>query len=116
MKSFKGIVQKGSKRAARLGYPTINIPLHDAEVDGIFAAHVSMHGSEEYTAVAFADQSRRVLEAHILDFSGDLYGLEVQVELREKIRDTAVFRNDDDLREAIQDDIAKVREYFRKPL
>lgn len=113
MQIFKGLIQKGSKRAAALGYPTINIPLHDSDVDGIYAARVYIKDDAPYMAAAFADQSRKVLEAHILDFSQDLYGLEVRVELHNKIRDTAVFRNDTDLKTTIQDDIAKVREYFK---
>ena len=111
MRTFKGFVQKGTKRAAALGFPTINIDLTDANIEGIFAAKVRV-GKEEYNAVAFADQSRRILEAHLLDFSGELLGVEVTVELLRKIRDTQMFQNDEALRAAIAGDIKRVCSYF----
>ncbi|OGG63468.1 hypothetical protein A3C21_02110 [Candidatus Kaiserbacteria bacterium RIFCSPHIGHO2_02_FULL_59_21] len=112
MKSFSGVVQKGTKRAASLGYPTVNIPLDDASVSGIYAARVAV-GDARYLAAAFADPTRRVLEAHIIDASPDLYGKEITIELIENLRDSATFESDDTLRAAIADDVQKVREYFK---
>lgn len=113
MPTFTGVVQKGSKRAAALGYPTINIPLHNDSIEGVYAARVYIKDDSPYIGAAFADQSRKILEVHILDFSNDLYGMEVRIVLHEKIRETAVYRNDTDLKAAIQDDIAKVRKCFK---
>ena len=42
MDTYTGIVEGGSQRAAGLGYPTINIPLADTEVSGIYAALVKV--------------------------------------------------------------------------
>jgi riboflavin kinase/FMN adenylyltransferase len=116
MQEFTGIVQEGKHRGRELGFPTINIPLPYKEVSGIYAAKV-------YTAVytktaghfaaVFADPSRGVLEAHLLDFSGDLYGAEVRIELHEKLRESAAYGSDEALRAAIAADVAKVREYFK---
>ena len=111
MQTYKGIVQKGSKRGTALGFPTINIPLDDANVSGIYAARVKV-GEEEYEAAAYADQKRKVLEAHLLDFSRDLYGWNVTIELLKKIREAKKFGNDKVLREAIAHDVTSVREYF----
>jgi len=113
MDTYAGIVEAGSRRAAALGYPTINIPLADTEVSGIYAALVKV-GEEEYEAVAFADQRRKLLEAHILDFSKDLYGWNVKIHLLEKVRDNKKFTDDARLKKAIMDDIATVRAYFKK--
>ena len=60
----------------------------------------------------FADPARGVLEAHLLDFSDDLYGMEITVELHKKLREAADFESDAELRNAIAQDIASVREYF----
>jgi riboflavin kinase/FMN adenylyltransferase len=109
---YRGIVKKGSKRAAGLGYPTINIPLEDKNVSGIFAAKVSAGGAE-YIAAAFADPSRGILEAHLIDFDRDLYGEEVTIELVEKLRESKRYDNDVALKTAISEDIAKVTEYFK---
>lgn len=111
MKSFTGIVQKGSQRARLLGYPTINLELDDPSISGIFAATVQ-HNDEEFLAVAFADPSREVLEAHILDYDEDLYGKSATIDLLSKIRERASFESDEALKEAIARDVAAVREYF----
>ena len=118
---YTGIVQRGTARAKALGYSTINIPLDDASVSGVYAAKVKV-GEEAYEAAAFADQKRNVLEAHILDFpaqggsasggTADLYGWSVTIELLKKIRESKKFADDRSLRKAIEEDVARVREYF----
>ncbi|MBI5457583.1 riboflavin kinase [Candidatus Kaiserbacteria bacterium] len=112
MDTYTGIVEAGSRRAAALGYPTINIPLTDEGVSGIYAALVKI-GEEEYEAVAFADQKRKVLEAHVFDFSKDLYGWNVKIHLLKKIRENKRFTDDAKLEEAIAEDIKKAREHFK---
>ena len=112
MHIFSGVVQKGTRRAAELGFPTVNIPLENAGVSGVYASRVKV-GVQEYGAAAFADPERKVLEAYLLDFAGDLYGKEITIELHDKIRDPQRFFNDAALRTAIADDVTKVREYFR---
>ena len=111
MHSYTGIVQKGQGRAAALGFPTTNISLADNSVSGIYAARVRV-GNTEYMAAAFADQKRKVLEAHMLDFSGELSGKNITIELCEKIREHGDFSNDKDLRAAIERDAVRVRAYF----
>jgi len=111
-KAYTGVVQKGTKRGAALGFPTVNISLGDPDVSGIYVAVVRT-GGKEYHAAAFADQKRKLLEAHILDARIDLYGKEITIELLKKIRDNKFFESDDELRAAIAEDIAKIREYFR---
>ena len=112
MSSYTGIVQKGIKRGHALGFPTANISLGDSRVSGIYAARVALEG-KEYPAAAFADQERKILEAYILDFSGDLYDKEITVELLKKIRDKKKFENDDDLRFTIAGDVEKIRAFFK---
>ncbi|OGG79744.1 hypothetical protein A3A39_04440 [Candidatus Kaiserbacteria bacterium RIFCSPLOWO2_01_FULL_54_13] len=111
MGTFSGIVQKGTRRAAALGFPTVNIPLEDSRVSGIYAALVKVD-AKEYPAAAYADQKQKVLEAHVLDASLDLYGKEVIIELLKKIRDDKSFENDNALRSAVAADIVAVRKYF----
>ena len=112
MHSYKGIVQKGTKRAAELGFPTVNIPLESADISGIYAARVKAEGKELFAA-AFADPERKVLEAYLFDFAGDLYGKEITVELFEKIRESELFSDDVALKKSVDNDIARVREYFK---
>ncbi len=112
MQTYIGIIQRGSKRAAALGYPTINIPLDDEGVSGVYAAVVKI-GEEEYEAAAYADRRRKILEAHLLDFSKDLYGWNVKIRLVKKVREYRKFKNSTEQKETIDEDVAKVREYFK---
>lgn len=109
--SFSGIVQKGEERGKALGFPTINIPLADDSVSGIYAARVSVKGSE-YVAAAYVDTRRKLLEAHLLHFEDDLYGLPVTITLVHKIRDAQRFDTEDELKRAITADVKAVRAYF----
>ena len=112
MNSYTGIVQKGPKRGTVLGYPTANIPLKDKNISGIYAARVLLEGEAPYTAAAYADQKRKLLEAHILDFSDSLYGVSITVELHKKIREVKAFPDDGALKAAIAQDIAEIRETY----
>ncbi|MBY0110659.1 riboflavin kinase [Patescibacteria group bacterium] len=106
---FHGIVAGGSAKAHALGYPTANIPLTDTSVSGIYAAHVVLDDTM-YAAVAFADPERHILEAHLFDFSGDLYGKDIRIILVEKIRETARFENDEQLKEAMHSDAVRAQD------
>ena len=107
---YHGVVQKGEERGKKLGFPTINIPLGAEKLSGIFVATVLVDG-KEYRAATYANLSRGILEAHLLDYTGDLYGKEVEIELLEKIRDDEKFADETSLKAAIAADVAKVREY-----
>ncbi len=110
---YTGIVQKGGRTAGELGFPTANIPLTDEKVSGVYAATVKI-GDEEYESVVFADNVKKVLEAHVLDFEADLYGWNISVELLEKIRDRRKFVNDTVTKEWLEKDTKAVRAYFEK--
>ncbi|TSC86159.1 MAG: riboflavin kinase / FMN adenylyltransferase [Parcubacteria group bacterium Gr01-1014_8] len=111
MKKFSGIVQKGKGYGATLGFPTANIPL-EGDFSGVYAAQVRVDG-RTYVAAVFANKERKVLEAYLPDFSGDLYGKEISVELREKIRETTQFDTEESLKAAIAGDVAAVKKYFK---
>lgn len=113
MKKIYGTVERGLGKALSLGFPTINIPLLGERMEGIYAALVEAEGKTHIAAV-YADPTRQTLEAHLIDFSGDLHGREVSVTLLQKIRDSRQFEDDDEARKAIAEDIGRVREYFKK--
>jgi FAD synthase len=110
--TYSGVAQKGSGKARELGFPTVNIPLEDLTA-GIFAAIARIEGKKHH-AVVYADQDRKVLEAHLLDFEGDLYGKEVEVELVAKVRNPVVFANDEEAKKAINADVKMVRELLTR--
>lgn len=109
--TFKGIIQHGRGTGKKLGFPTLNIPLEDESISGIYAAVVTIKGSP-YHAAAYADVRRKLLEAHLLHFEDDVYGLEAQIELKKKIRDDQQFVSESDLKEVIARDIEAIKVYF----
>ena len=109
---YRGIVQRGERRGEKLGFPTANIPL-DGETSGIFVALARMDG-KEYHAAVYADQKRKLLEAHLGKFEGgDLYGKEIEVELLKKIREDEKFEDVEILKKQIQKDVQDVVAYFK---
>ena len=111
---YTGVVSKGGQRARTLGFPTVNIPLDGGGISGSYAGSVS-HEGDSCPAVLYADPGRGVLEAHLLDFSGDLYGKTVVMKLHKKLRDVEQFENDETLIAAIQKDILETRRFFVTP-
>lgn len=111
MSTYTGVVIEGSKRARALGYPTVNIAFTEESVSGVYAAIVRIDKTL-YHGAAFADPSRSLLEAHVFGLSEEVYGRTVSIELKQKIRESKRYLNDDELKEAIRSDVAAVREYF----
>ncbi len=110
-KIFTGLVQNGLKRGTALGFPTANIALTDENVSGIYAGRVKV-GTLIYGSAVFANQERKILEAYLLNFSGDLYGKEITIELLEKIREVGEFSDDETLKKQIASDVEAIRSFF----
>lgn len=97
--TLAGRVVAGSKLGRELGYPTANIRLHGMTpaLRGIFAVRVHGIGDEARPGVASlgtrptVDGSEPLLEAHVFDFAGDLYGRRIGVEFVAKLRDEEKF-------------------------
>ncbi|KKW19292.1 MAG: FMN adenylylate transferase [Parcubacteria group bacterium GW2011_GWA2_51_10] len=111
MLSFTGIVGKGTGRGTQLGFPTANIPLRDTALTGVYAARVEIR-EESFFAAAFADQEQKLLEAHLLDYGGNLYGKTITIHLLKKIREREIFKNETDMRQALARDVAAVRTHM----
>ena len=90
----RGVVEKGDQRGRELGYPTANVAV-PADIllpaPGIYAG---WYGAEHGAAISvgrrptFCDrESPVVLEAYVLDFSGDLYGQAARVSFVSRLRD-----------------------------
>jgi FAD synthase len=108
IRTYVGTVTDGTGRATRLGFPTLNIPLTDGSISGIYAGTVRV-GTESYVAAVYADQRRKVLEAHLIDFPGGAISGAITIQLGQKIRDDKMFDTDEALQLAIADDIEQVK-------
>ncbi len=115
--SMRGRVQPGRSLGAQLGFPTANVPLERrrSPVAGIFAVRVRGVGSSERTGVASLGTrptiggSEALLEAHVFDFDGDLYGREIEVEFVARLRDEERFASLEALTEQMERDAAEAR-------
>lgn len=101
---YTGVVQRGTGQGTVLGFPTANVPFTGSET-GIYAAIVRMQG-KEYKAAVYIDEARKLLEAHVLSFTGDLYGMEIEIELTKRIRDSRQFVDEHEARAQIARDVA----------
>jgi len=94
-----GRVLRGRQLGRTLGFPTANIGLHRrrAALAGIFAVRIYGPGVMAWPGVASlgtrptVDGVEPLLEAHLFDWSGTLYGAEIEVEFVGKLRDEAKF-------------------------
>jgi riboflavin kinase/FMN adenylyltransferase len=108
-----GIVVAGDQRGGQLGYPTANLA-QDPNLlypgDGVYAGFARGHRAAVSigTNPHFGGTERRV-EPFLLDYSGDLYGERLLVELWRRLRDQAVFSSEEQLVEQIGRDVEATR-------
>lgn len=115
--AIQGIVQGGDRRGRELGYPTANMPLGEylRPRFGIYAVRVTLEDGSEHPAVANLgirptfEPPQELLETHILDFDGDIYGQKIDVALHAFIRDEKKFDDIDALVAHMRDDEAQAR-------
>jgi riboflavin kinase/FMN adenylyltransferase len=115
--SMLGRVVAGERLGRRLGFPTVNIrpSRKRLALSGIFAARVHGAGLRARPAVASLGTRPTVngveplLEAHVFDFDGDLYGRELEVEFVAKLRDEQRFASLDALVEQMHRDAESAR-------
>ena len=117
----EGIVIPGDRRGRLLGFPTANVavPAHQWR-DGVWAGTVQLDpaagGPVHVAAVSvghrptyYGKNGPRLLEAHLLDFSGDLYGRRVLVGLHVRLRPQRRYAGSTELVEQLHRDGAGTR-------
>jgi len=107
----------GNKRGRDFGWPTANMKLGPflRPAYGVYAVRVRLPDDSEYDGVANIGhrpmfEPEELLEAHLFDFDGDLYGQQIEVALHHYLRPEAKFDSIDELVENIGRDAAKARE------
>ena len=115
-----GHVIYGRQLGRQLGVPTANIRLnrYRAPLDGVFAVTAS---GLDRTYEGIANVGIRptiggkepLLEVHLFDFAGDIYGRLLTVNFRHKLRDERQFASLDALKTQIAADITEARAWFR---
>ncbi|MFC1892184.1 bifunctional riboflavin kinase/FAD synthetase, partial [Thermodesulfobacteriota bacterium] len=115
-----GTVAKGADRGGKvLGFPTANIIPDDELIprQGVYAVSVKL-GEETYQGVCnigynptFGDNSLSI-ETHILDFSGDIVGEQINIIFIQHMRDEKTFNGIQELADQIAKDINQAKELF----
>ncbi len=118
---IEGKVVEGDKRGRTIGFPTANLDLGEYihPIRGVYAVKVGVAEDGRtlwYNGVANLGHrptfggTRTVLEVHLLDFEGDLYGKQMRVALIDYLREEKKFDGLDGLRAQIADDGARARQ------
>jgi riboflavin kinase/FMN adenylyltransferase len=116
--AISGRVVHGAKLGRDLGFPTANILLRrPPPLNGVYVVQVESYGP----GVASVGRRptvnpvpRPLLEVHLLDWNGELYGRSLQVRFLHKLRDEAKYDGLPALREAITRDAQQAREFFAR--
>ncbi|MCC7359217.1 MAG: bifunctional riboflavin kinase/FAD synthetase [Anaerolineales bacterium] len=114
-----GEVVEGAKRGRQLGIPTANVAVGDERATpavGVYACRASHAGWRGPAVVNIgfrptfeAVEPHPVIEAHLLDFSGDLYGQRLSLDFFHRLRPEMKFSGIDALLAQIKQDIAQAR-------
>jgi riboflavin kinase/FMN adenylyltransferase len=118
--AISGNVVHGQKKGRTIGFPTANVNLKRAKapVKGVFAVHV-YHNDQRYDGVAnigarpTVDGRDALLEVHMFDFTGNIYGQKIHVTLQHKLRGIVKFATLADLQAQIQLDAEQARQLLR---
>ncbi|TYA29835.1 bifunctional riboflavin kinase/FAD synthetase [Aggregatibacter actinomycetemcomitans] len=115
-----GRVIHGNELGRTIDFPTANIRLHRQvnPVKGVYAVKVRLKSGAFFNGVAnigtrpTINGVNQLLEAHLFDFQGDLYGQWLEVELCHKIRNEMKFPSFDTLKAQIAQDVETAKKVF----
>jgi riboflavin kinase/FMN adenylyltransferase len=123
--SISGRVVRGDGIGRKLGFPTANVQMkhNRPPLSGIFAVEVAVHrpGIRDQLLRGAASLGvrptvvhggRPVLEVHLLDFAGDLYGRHLRVDFHRKLRDEEKYADLATLTRQIARDVEDARRFF----
>ncbi len=110
--ALQGVVVKGFQRGRTIGVPTANLECGEQllPAEGVYVGRCTVDGSTHAAAVSigrlptFGDDQLQV-EAHLIDYTGDLYGRTLRLEFVDWIRDQQRFPGVDALKHQLAKDI-----------
>ncbi|MEP3422648.1 MAG: bifunctional riboflavin kinase/FAD synthetase [Erythrobacter sp.] len=117
--AIRGIVEHGDKRGRTIGYPTANLAVDKylrpkygvyAVTGTVLATGEVLKGAANIGIRPQFEPPKELLEPYFFDFSGDLYGQEIEVAFHHFLRGEAKFDTLDGLMEQMERDCTKARE------
>lgn len=121
--SMSGRVMQGQQLGRKLGVHTANLQLYRrrSPLAGVYNVEVGGVAERLWPGIAnigtrptIGDLTRAILEVHLLDFDGNLYGRSIEVVFRAKVRDERTFASVEVLAEQIHRDVAAARDFFSR--
>ncbi|MGQ9577835.1 MAG: bifunctional riboflavin kinase/FAD synthetase [Candidatus Aminicenantales bacterium] len=115
-----GTVIKGDSRGQSLGIPTANISSQNEILPpGVFITETKVQGVSFPSVTNIGQRptfgpSPPIIESHIIDFNGNLYGEKVRTGLYRKIRDEKKFLGEAELKRQVNLDIEKAKEFWAR--
>jgi riboflavin kinase/FMN adenylyltransferase len=114
-----GKIIHGLKNGRTIGFPTINIPIKRkiSPVHGIFAVTVKLEGTTHQGVCSIGNRpiisgEKTLLEVFLFDFNQQVYGQNVTVTFKHKIRNEQKFESFEALKTHIQTDVKVAQDYF----
>ena len=124
--SIEGVVVVGDRRGVTIGFPTANIPVAKTQAwpaDGVYAGRFTDSDGVRYDCAInvgrrptfYQNAEHSTLEAHLLDFDGDLYGHRVKVEFEQFLRSEQRFSGIEALAAQLKVDVVNARRVLEAP-
>jgi riboflavin kinase/FMN adenylyltransferase len=121
---LRGKVITSDKRGRVLGFPTANLDIKPQQAlpgNGIYATITQVDGKQFPSATNVGTrptfgEGKKIVETHLLNYKGDLYGKEIRVEFVQKLRDEQRFPSSEELKIQINKDVRKVEALLAKDL
>lgn len=117
--SISGRVTEGKQEGRKIGFPTANINAPYGKIvpaNGVYATQTTV-GDKTYDSVTnigtrptYHNGMQRTIETHIVGFNGDIYGKDISVAFRSRLRDEQEFDSPEALRQQIEHDIERLKD------
>lgn len=124
--SVRGVVEAGDKRGSGIGFPTANLPVPSQmawPADAVYAGWCDRANGDRHPCAInigrrptfYEHTEQSLLEAHLIDFEGDLYGEQIDVSFVEFLRSERKFDGIEQLSAQLRADIAEARTLLTAP-
>jgi riboflavin kinase/FMN adenylyltransferase len=118
---IRGLVTHGAGRGAKIGFPTANVDGIDTLLPqpGVYAGRVYLDDDPWPAAVnigpnpTFGEKALKV-EAHLIGFSGAIYGRPIEVDFLTRLRDIHPFPSVDELKQQLRQDVARAEQKVQR--
>lgn len=119
--ALQGTIVPGEKLGGTLGIPTANLKVENEilPATGVYVSRALLADGKDVAAVTNVGYRPTVggetltVEAHLLRYSGNLYGQKIQLQFFQKLREEMRFNNLDELKSKIHSDIQQAETYFK---